>query len=198
MIAYKGTKNLQCKNQTYQVGETYTHTEKLEICESGFHFCEKLHQIDFHYPFNRKENIYLEIEVLGETIRDNDKCVTNKFKVLRIIPREEFHLIEPKNFDKNGNLIYQENSDGSWEKSEYDENNNEIYFENSSGYWEKRQYDENNNKIYYENSEGFWEKRQYDKNNNEIYFENSNGYWRKYEYDENNILINTTTGKKEQ
>ncbi|MBC8147222.1 MAG: hypothetical protein H8E98_04480 [Bacteroidetes bacterium] len=36
----------------------------------------------------------------------------------------------------------------------YDKNGNQIYFENSDGYWEKREYDSNGNKIYYENSNG--------------------------------------------
>jgi len=36
--------------------------------------------------------------------------------------------------DKNGNVIYCENSDGYWYKSEYDSNGNEIYFEDSVGY----------------------------------------------------------------
>jgi hypothetical protein len=35
--------------------------------------------------------------------------------------------------DKNGNQIYDENSDGFWVKLEYDSNGNEIYFENSNG-----------------------------------------------------------------
>lgn len=92
-------------------------------------------------------------------------------------------------FDENNNVIYYENSDGYWEKSEYDENNNLIYLEDSDGYWFKREYDENNNEIYYENSYGNWEKREYDENNNEIYYEDSDGNWTKREYDENNKMI---------
>jgi hypothetical protein len=38
--------------------------------------------------------------------------------------------------DKNGNLIYQENSNNWWFKKEFDSNNNEIYFEDSDGYIE--------------------------------------------------------------
>ena len=36
--------------------------------------------------------------------------------------------------DKNGNVIYYENFDGYWWKSEYDAQSNEIYLENSDGY----------------------------------------------------------------
>ena len=56
--------------------------------------------------------------------------------------------------DKNGNVIYYENSNGRWTKSEYDSKDNCIYFENSNGYWVKREYDSQGNRIYYEDSKG--------------------------------------------
>ena len=36
-------------------------------------------------------------------------------------------------YDSNGKLIYLENSNGYWSKSEYDANGNPIYYENSDG-----------------------------------------------------------------
>jgi hypothetical protein len=56
--------------------------------------------------------------------------------------------------DKNGNLIYYEDSTGFWTKREYDSQSNQIYFENSKGFWAKREYDSQSNQIYFENSEG--------------------------------------------
>jgi len=35
--------------------------------------------------------------------------------------------------DKNGNVIYYENSNGDWSKYEWDTQGNHIYFENSRG-----------------------------------------------------------------
>ena len=58
---------------------------------------------------------------------------------------------------------------------EFDKNNNEIYHEDSDGFWSKREYDENNNQIYYEDSYGFWSKSKFDEKDNRIYYENSNG-----------------------
>ena len=58
-----------------------------------------------------------------------------------------------KLYDKNGNKIYCEYSDGIWYKSEY-YNNNEIYYEEIDGYWIKKDYDENDNLIYCEDSNG--------------------------------------------
>ena len=56
--------------------------------------------------------------------------------------------------DKNGNVIYFENSNGLWCKWEYDSNGNPIYCENSDDYWNKKEYDSNGNIIYFENSYG--------------------------------------------
>ena len=81
-----------------------------------------------------------------------------------------------REFDKNGNKIYYEDSEGYWEKREYDSNNNQISFKTSDGYWSKYEYDSNNNRIHYEDSYGYWSKYEYDSNNNEIYYENSDGY----------------------
>ena len=77
--------------------------------------------------------------------------------------------------DKNGKLIYSENSIGFWVKSEYDSNGKLLYYENSNEFWEKREYDSNGKLLYYENSNGYWSKREYDSDGNQIYFENSNG-----------------------
>ena len=58
---------------------------------------------------------------------------------------------------------------------EFDKNNNEIYFEDSKGFWDKSEFDENGNRIYHENSTGFWAKSEFDENRNEIYYEDSDG-----------------------
>src|SRR5690606_4543797 len=52
--------------------------------------------------------------------------------------------------DSKGNLIYFEDSDGSWYKREVDSNSNQIYFENSTGYWAKSEFDSKGNLIYLE------------------------------------------------
>jgi len=56
--------------------------------------------------------------------------------------------------DKNGKLIYYENSDGYWLKSEYDDEGNEIRRENSNGFWSKSEYDDQGKGIRYEDSDG--------------------------------------------
>ena len=56
--------------------------------------------------------------------------------------------------DKNGKLIYLEDSDGDWAKYERDSEGNEIYYENSGGFWAKREWDSQGNVIYHQNSSG--------------------------------------------
>ena len=67
-----------------------------------------------------------------------------------IITQETFFNIK----DENGNLIYHEDTDGHWYKSEYDENGNQIYHEDHSGDWYKYDYDEYGKMNYYEDSNG--------------------------------------------
>ncbi len=60
--------------------------------------------------------------------------------------------------DKNGNIIYYEESNGFWNKREYNYNarGNVIYFyyEDSNRFWSKFEYDDNGKEIYYETSNG--------------------------------------------
>lgn len=50
----------------------------------------------------------------------------------------------------------------------YDDRDNLIYYEESDGTWYKRKYDENDNLLHYEDSNNNWSKLKYDSNNNEI------------------------------
>ena len=77
--------------------------------------------------------------------------------------------------NKNGKLIYFENSAEFWAKYEYDSEGNEIYYINSDGFWTKYEYDSKGKRIYIATSDGFWSKREYDFQGNEIYYENSHG-----------------------
>ena len=74
--------------------------------------------------------------------------------VLGIIFNQPVTIGDNYVYDKNGRVIYFEDSNGYLAKREYDTNNNEIYFEKNNGYWEKYEYNSNNNEIYYEDSNG--------------------------------------------
>ena len=101
--------------------------------------------------------------------------------------------------DKDGNIVYSENSDGYWYKSEYDSKGNQTYSENSDGFWVKREFNSKGNQTYAENSNGYWFKREYDSNGNRTYYENSNWYWYKSEFDSegNRTYYENSYGDKE-
>ena len=156
MIAYKATTNGKCISITYEVGNTYTFNGKLKMYKSGFHFYKDLYDI-YSYYNNDKETRIFEIEVLGKVITKDDKSVTNKFKVLKEISLNGMTLEKngyKKAYDKNNNLIRDEDSNGFWKELKYDKNNNLIKSKNSNGLWEKSLYDENNNLIKNEDSNG--------------------------------------------
>jgi len=88
-----------------------------------------------HFDLSEEELIYIFSEIFGEPVRYG---------------RYGYDIV----YDKNVNLLYEENSDGYWWKYEYDKNDNMIHYETSRGFWIKREYDNNGNVIFYENSRG--------------------------------------------
>ena len=56
--------------------------------------------------------------------------------------------------DKQGNLLYFEDSDGFWSRREYDSKGGEIFYEDSTGDWRKYEYDSDGKAIYIEDCDG--------------------------------------------
>jgi len=87
MIGYKGfNENLQCRNFQYKEGETYE-CDELVICLFGFHFCDVPINV-FNY-YNQKTDKYAIIEALGDIRHKDDKFVTNKIKIVKVLTKEE-------------------------------------------------------------------------------------------------------------
>ena len=88
MIGFKGfDKNFKCRGFQYEVGQTYEHNGRIKLCESGFHFCKTMAQVFGYYGGTDKR--YAEVEALGEVREGDDKCVTNKIRIIREIPQDE-------------------------------------------------------------------------------------------------------------
>ena len=64
MKAYKGfDKDWSCRGFKYEMGQTYTHSGKLRLCNSGFHACEApLDTWNYYDPTTSK---YAEVELGG-------------------------------------------------------------------------------------------------------------------------------------
>ena len=191
---YKATYNMKCRGLTYEVGKTYT-IDNTKICSHGFHYCENMNHVLNYYGY-KPEFILLEVEDIGNGIKYGDKTVTNKLKVIRIVPKEEYTFEIPIiKYDSNNNEIHLKDSNGYESWAEYDSNNNRIHFKDSNGYESWAEYDSNNNRIHFKDSYGYEYWKEYDSNNNLIHFKNSHGleYWK--EYDSNNNLIHSKDSK---
>jgi hypothetical protein len=96
-IGYKGfNKDLRCRQESFQVGYTYTknaHLEQPKICsEDGYHYCDTLEDVFQWYPLGKK-NRYCKVEILGSFTTEKDKCVTTSFKILEEIPQETIYIM---------------------------------------------------------------------------------------------------------
>jgi YD repeat-containing protein len=189
MIAYKATYGQKCISIKYEVGKTYTFNGEIAMCDRGFHFCVNPKDTLNYYAYN-KDYILMEIEVLGKVIKSNDKCVTDKLKIIRIIPKEETNQLMGiiKEYDANGNLVHSKDFKGFEEWTEFDSNNKIIHHKNSEGYEYWIEYD-NNNLIHYKNSTGneYWQ--DFDKNNSIIHSKDNKGIETRRIFDSNNNLI---------
>jgi hypothetical protein len=112
MKGYKASYNGKCMNNFhYEVGRTYEFYGKPVCRQYGYHFCQDVDDVLNYYPFH-KDFVLFEVEAPGIVVVDGDKSCTNKIKILRIIPREEYNSIF-KNLKLDDDLL------GYWIKYQY-------------------------------------------------------------------------------
>ena len=92
LLAFKGTDaNMCCRGVQFALddgteGTLYCHSGALEVCNSGFHFCPKLEDVDRHYAFS-KSRVFI-VRYGSNSIVNGDKCVTDELVFLREITRD--------------------------------------------------------------------------------------------------------------
>ena len=146
MKGYKATKNMKCRDLTYEVGKTYS-INKLEICEYGFHFCQEMKDV-VNYYLPTEDFVLLEVEALGEIKTEGDKSATDKLKVIRVVPREEYTFDTYEyEYDSFGNKIKETLPTGDVYHYEYDSFGNMIKQTLPSGFAVQYEYDSFGNKI---------------------------------------------------
>ena len=146
MKGYKATNNMKCKDFTYEVGKTYT-IDKLKICSHGFHFCQEMKDVvDYYTP--TEDFVLLEVEALGEMQTQDNKSATDKLKVIRVVPREEYTFdVWQWEYDSFGNKIKLTTRSGTVCLYEYDSFGNKIKETTPSGIVWQREYDSFGNMI---------------------------------------------------
>jgi hypothetical protein len=163
---FKATYDFMCRGHKFEIGKTYELPGIPIPCQYGFHYCANPKDVLGYYLIRHNFRL-LEIEDIGNSVTEGDKSVTNKIRIIREIPKEEYYPL----FEIINNELKITGKDNTWTKYKFDENNNRVYFEISDGYCEKRSFDERNNQIYYEDSFGYWRKYSYDENDNIINYE---------------------------
>jgi YD repeat-containing protein len=195
-IAYKATYNFKCRNQEYKVGKTYT-ADRMEICRLGFHFCYNMADT-LRYYRPKRDFVLLEIAVMGSVETDRNKSVTDKFKVLRVVPKEEYTEemiagLAAFEYDERGNITKEYFDPDSYWIYEYDDRNNKISNTDECGDRWTFEYDEHNKLITETDFNGTGIKYAYDERGNvtsKVYSDNAK---LTFEYDEHNNLIAVTT-----
>ena len=195
MIAYKATYNYKCRNQTYKVGKTYT-SDKFKICRHGMHYCNKMDNTLKYYDPN-KDFILLEVEIMGDVETEEGKSVTNKLKILRVVPPDEYTDLMKSRFpvyeyDDRGNKISMTYPCGSKYTYEYDSSGNIISETFPDGAKYTYEYDSSGNKISMTYPDGNKYTFEYDSSGNKISDTYPSGYKYTYEYDSSGNMISKT------
>jgi len=140
-IGYKATYDYKCRDITYEVGKLYE-MDDIDICKRGFHYCDIMKDVmNYYNPIEMsgdlldhppKNNfVLLEVEILGKVIVKDDKSVTDKMKIVRVIPWDEHKLFEID--DKNRAVSFTTPLDRKTYHFEYDERDNLIGIKSDDG-----------------------------------------------------------------
>lgn len=96
-VVVKGYKafneDLTCRDFQYEVGKSYEMEESPCTCDRGFHFCKEAADVFNFYNFNSEKTRVCEVEAFGEVDEEDEeenKCATNKIRIVREIGWEEF------------------------------------------------------------------------------------------------------------
>lgn len=92
---FKGTdSNMKCREYQYELGKKFVHENDTEMCESGFHFCIRLKDINNHYELLTKGNRFFKVKGLVRKVDLdryclNEKLVAKEIEFIEEIPKEE-------------------------------------------------------------------------------------------------------------
>ena len=82
MKAYKGfNKDMTCRDFKFEEGKEYEAEGEIEVCENGFHACERpMDCFDYYAPAN---SVYHEVELNGDLSKaeDDTKVAAKKIKI---------------------------------------------------------------------------------------------------------------------
>jgi hypothetical protein len=124
MKGYKASYNGICRDHKFEVGKTYEFDGKPKCCERGFHFCQKPDDVLNYYDIfdNHNRFVLFEVEALGKIATRNDKSCTNKIKIIRIVPKEEYNdVFKNHKFNEKSECIWKKYHTGTINEYKYDD-----------------------------------------------------------------------------
>ena len=90
-----------CRGFQYKVGETFKHNGNIELCGSGFHFCQKASDCFNYYSFNSNNKV-AEVLAVGNVETNENKSVTDEITIVREITWNELLNIVNEGNDCTG------------------------------------------------------------------------------------------------
>ena len=142
--AYKAFNiNLTCKDFQYEVGKEYHHKDKLELCESGFHACERLVDCFRFYPFREAKTRVAEVLVWGKVKYEDAgvKLCASNIKVVRELTWSEVLFLCNSGYGNSG-----------YGNTGNDNTGNNNGGSRNSGYWNSGNHNTGNNNTGNRNS----------------------------------------------
>ena len=93
IVGYKCfDKDLKCRGFSFDVGKTYKHKGKIELCNSGFHFHHEPKDIFTYYEDNILKTRVCEIKAKNYYI-STDKAVCGEISILRELSGSEIKML---------------------------------------------------------------------------------------------------------
>ena len=91
-------KDLRCLGMQFEVGKEYStgaNDADIKLCtDTVFHFCDSLQKVNSYYSVIPTENNrFCEIEVLGALVSDDNKCGSNRIRIVREILGDELNIM---------------------------------------------------------------------------------------------------------
>lgn len=91
-------KNLCCRGMQFEIGKTYETGAKdneISLCsDTVFHYCDSIQKVhDYYSCAPDSQNRFCEIEVLGAEVSDEEKCGSNKIRIVREIVGDELNTL---------------------------------------------------------------------------------------------------------
>ena len=116
-----------CRGFQYEVGKTFEHDGNIELCGSGFHFCQRASDCFNYYDFNSSNKV-AEIEALDLVETEGNKSVTNKIHIVREIPWQELLTIvntgkDCTGLENTGNRNTGNRNTGNWNTGDWNTGN---------------------------------------------------------------------------